>query len=206
MAIPNPNPNIEDGKKCDNKTYSSNKIEALVAAATELPTPEAGDAGKVLTVNDELGYDLETAPGDRLPETALADAGKVVTVNDAGDAYELDTPVAPTSIIDDSAAAANKVYSSNKVNTLLGGKVNTSDMTVKTADYTQDTAIAAGAVDSHDITVNNDVYGIIAGFLVTESTDIVPIRFYFNAAHTISFRVKNVGSAASTYKVYVYYI
>lgn len=60
MAIPNPNPNIEDGKKCDNKTYSSNKIESLIATATELPIPAAGDAGKVLTVNAaEEGYELE---------------------------------------------------------------------------------------------------------------------------------------------------
>ena len=75
MAIPNPNPNIEDGKKCDNKTYSSNKIESLVAAATELPTPEAGDAGKVLTVNAaEDGYELDFAGHDLIDDvTASSD-------------------------------------------------------------------------------------------------------------------------------------
>ena len=36
MAIPNPNPNIADGVKCDNKTYSSNKIEALISTATDI--------------------------------------------------------------------------------------------------------------------------------------------------------------------------
>ena len=61
MAIPNPNPNIADGIKCDNKTYSSNKIESLIQGATELPIPAAGDAGKALVVNsDEDGYELET--------------------------------------------------------------------------------------------------------------------------------------------------
>lgn len=61
MAIPNPNPNIADGIKSDNKTYSSNKIESLIASATELPIPAAGDAGKVLTVNaTEDGYELDT--------------------------------------------------------------------------------------------------------------------------------------------------
>ena len=61
MAIPNPNPNIADGIKCDNKTYSSNKIESMIKAATELPVPESGDAGKVLSVNDaEDGYELTT--------------------------------------------------------------------------------------------------------------------------------------------------
>lgn len=63
MAIPNPNPNIADGIKSDNKTYSSNKIESLISAATELPVPEEGDAGKVLAVNsDEDGYVLSDLP------------------------------------------------------------------------------------------------------------------------------------------------
>ena len=61
MSIPNPNPNIADGIKSDNKTYSSNKIESLISAATELPIPEAGDAGKVLTVNAGAdGFKLDT--------------------------------------------------------------------------------------------------------------------------------------------------
>lgn len=77
MAIPNPNPNIADGIKCDNKTYSSNKIESLISTATELPVPEAGDAGKVLTVNSDA------------------------------DGYELDTPVDPTSIIKINGATVN---------------------------------------------------------------------------------------------------
>lgn len=91
MAIPNPNPNIADGIKCDNKTYSSNKIEALISTATELPIPEAGDEGKVLTVNSDH------------------------------DGYELDTPVDPTSIIDDSASSETTVYSSDKVDDIESG-------------------------------------------------------------------------------------
>ena len=174
MAIPNPNPNIEDGKKCDNKTYSSNKIESLIAAATELPTPEAGDAGKVLTVNAaEDGYELDFAGHD---------------------------------LIDDNTASSDTVYSSSKVDTLLGSKVNTSSMTVKVADYTNSTGVAAGAIDTQSITVNDATFGIIAGFLVTDSTDIVPVQIHFSDSTTISFRVRNVGSASSTYKIYIKYI
>ena len=75
MAIPNPNPNIADGIKSDNKTYSSNKIESLIKTATELPIPEAGDAGKVLTVNsDSDGYELDYADHDLIDDnTASAD-------------------------------------------------------------------------------------------------------------------------------------
>lgn len=103
MAIPNPNPNIADGYKSDNKTYSSNKIESLITMATELPVPAAGDAGKVLTVN-------EGATG-----------------------YELDTPVAPTSIIDDEASSTSTVYSSDKVDTLLADKQDALSVTTSTA-------------------------------------------------------------------------
>lgn len=91
MAIPNPNPNIADGYSADNKTYSSNKIESLISAATELPTPAAGDAGKVLTVNgDADGYELDVIPSE-LPTPEAGDAGKLVAVNeDLG--YTLDPP------------------------------------------------------------------------------------------------------------------
>lgn len=63
MAIPNPNPNIEDGIKCDNKTWSSNKINDAIGSASGggVPTPEAADEGKVLSVNSEGEYTL-TAP------------------------------------------------------------------------------------------------------------------------------------------------
>lgn len=89
MAIPNPNPNIADGIKSDNKTYSSNKIESLIKTATELPIPEEGDAGKVLTVNsDSDGYELDVIPSE-LPTPEAGDEGKVLTVNAAEDGYEL---------------------------------------------------------------------------------------------------------------------
>ena len=89
MAIPNPNPNIADGIKSDNKTYSSNKIESLINTATELPIPEAGDAGKVLTVNSDAdGYELDVIPAE-LPTPEAGDAGKVLAVNSGEDGYEL---------------------------------------------------------------------------------------------------------------------
>lgn len=141
MAIPNPNPNIEDGKKCDNKTYSSNKIESLVAAATELPTPEAGDAGKVLTVNSDAdGYELDNVGG--IPSITSGDAGKVITVNAGANAYELATPVAPTSIINDSTASASSVYSSSKVDTLLSGKADAADVDNATISITRKAGIS----------------------------------------------------------------
>lgn len=96
MAIPNPNPNIADGIKCDNKTYSSNKIESLIKTATELPIPEEGDAGKVLAVDNELGYEL-AAPVD--PSVLIDDSASAETTTYSSDKIDTllsgkaDTPI-----------------------------------------------------------------------------------------------------------------
>lgn len=110
MAIPNPNPNIADGVKSDVTTYSSNKIESLISVATELPIPAAGDAGKVLTVNSDA------------------------------DGYELTTPVAPTSIIDDSASSETTVYSSDKVDNIAKDITDADNITV-TVDSSIDSSL-----------------------------------------------------------------
>lgn len=142
MAIPNPNPNIADGYPCDNKTYSSNKIEDLIQVATELPVIHDGDAGKVLTVNaDSDAYELDAIPTE-VPEIASGDAGKVITVNAGETAYELATPVEPESIIDDEASAADTVYSSSKVDTLLSDKQDAISVTTATATPEEGTTIA----------------------------------------------------------------
>lgn len=130
--IPNPNPNIADGVKADNTTYSSNKIESLIKTATELPIPEEGDAGKVLTVDNELGYELDVIPSE-LPTIGEGDDGKVLGV-DSGD-YALIPQVDPTDIIDDTASSATTVYSSDKVDTLLSGKQDALSVTVETGSY-----------------------------------------------------------------------
>ena len=127
MAIPNPNPNIADGIKSDNKTYSSNKIESLITSS-QIPVIGEGDEGKVVTVGD--------------------------------DCYELKTPVAPESIIDDSAAAADTVYSSSKIDTLLSEKQDTLSVTMESGSY------AAGLMEN-DSALSIITYGkvlVISGY------------------------------------------
>lgn len=142
MAIPNPNPNIADGIKSDNKTYSSNKIESLIQSATELPIPEAGDAGKVLTVNE------------------------------ANDGYEIKTPVAPTSIIDDSTAGSDTVYSSDKVDTQISTAISDKVRSVHTGwntTLTTDT-ITSGLVIA---IVNSKLYTVNIGTSTITVSDLV---------------------------------
>lgn len=195
MAIPNPNPNIEDGKKCDNKTYSSNKIEALVAAATELPTPESGDAGKVLTVNsDSDGYELDNVGG--IPSIAAGDAGKVITVNAGETAYELEAPLA----IDDSAASATSVYSSYKVDTLLSGKADNIELHTTLTHTTSGTVFNFDrAGDFIQISVNEDSQvqlptawasiGSLTTDYYTSGTGFTIIPFALVGGHQIDVRI-----------------
>ena len=111
MAIPNPYPNIADDVKSDVTTYSSNKIESLISTAKELPIPAAGDAGKVLTVNNDAdGYELDIIPSE-LPTPEAGDAGKVLTVNSNADGYELD--VIPAELPTPESGDAGKVLTVN---------------------------------------------------------------------------------------------
>lgn len=149
MAIPNPFPNIADDVKSDVTTYSSNKIESLISAATELPIPAAGDEGKVLTVNAEAtGYDLDVIPSE-LPVIGEGDDGKVLGV-DSGD-YALIPQVDPTDIIDDTASATTTVYSSDKVEDLL------EPLTKTTATVTVHTDVTAGDVSDAVIARSGNV-------------------------------------------------
>lgn len=138
MSIPNPNPNIADGIKSDNKTYSSNKIESLIKTATELPTPAAGDEGKVLTVNSgATGYDLESPvlPQNCIVDTATATAdttqGTLTTVHFTG----ITIPEGYT------IAAAADVSISGE---LLGAPVNFSDAESKITFTYYSTATRTG--------------------------------------------------------------
>lgn len=88
----NVNHPIKDGIIADNSTLSSRKIKEMVENATELPTPAAGDNGKVLTVNSDLKYDLETVPNE-VPKPTASKKGQIISVNSSGN-YELTKPSA----------------------------------------------------------------------------------------------------------------
>ena len=90
MAIPNPNPNIEDGAKMDNKTWSSNYISGKIQEATELPVVTSEDNGKVLTVSS--GAWAADYPGIDLIDDSTTSESKVwssdKTADEISDAAE----------------------------------------------------------------------------------------------------------------------
>ena len=183
MAIPNPNPNIADGLKCDNKTYSSNKIESLIKSS-QIPVIGEGDEGKVVTVGS--------------------------------DGYELDTPVAPESIIDDSASAADTVYSSSKVDDLLSDKASASDFAtlsglVSAMNIESVTRVAATATTGNSgniaLPYQNDGFTYIVGAMCTTSS-YVPGVWVSSTNNTwyMTIRGSDTWSTANNQEVNIRYL
>lgn len=192
MAIPNPNPNIADGIKCDNKTYSSNKIESLIKVATELPVPEAGDAGKVLTVNaDADGYELDVIPAE-LPTPEAGDAGKVLTVNAGEDGYELTTPVSSSDVSTAISTALDGVLKKTSVTatTSANGNIITpfplATGIVVCAVRTDDDAIVIPYLDASSTGTNYmfNVCAVTSGHAPIATTEVTIDIYYLDLTVT----------------------
>lgn len=82
MPIPNPNPNIADGKKCDNLTWSSNMIDKKIADSTGslLPDPSEHEGAYLKASDGEY-----IAAGVYIPvvlHDTLEASGTEITISD----------------------------------------------------------------------------------------------------------------------------
>ena len=90
------------------------------------------------------------------------------------------------------------------IDTRLSGKADI--VTVKQVAIDTAISVSANAIDTQTLTVNDAVYGIVTGFAITNSSEIVMMQCYFNGTSSISLRVKNVANSTQTYKATIQYI
>lgn len=91
-----------------------------------------------------------------------------------------------------------------EIDTELSGKAD--KVTVKQVTIDTAISVSANAIDTQTFTVNDAVYGIITGFAITNSPEIVIMQCYFNGTSSIGLRVKNVANSTQTYKATIQYI
>lgn len=81
MAIPLPNPNIDDFNTSDVKTWSSNKINSAISSSSGLPDVTPSDEGKTLMVNSSGEWDVENVPKELPNINPTLDPGKLLGID-----------------------------------------------------------------------------------------------------------------------------
>ncbi len=92
------------------------------------------------------------------------------------------------------------------VNEVNSGKTDKTSFTRKSFASTSPYSVEAGVIDTRTIAVNNATYGIIVGFAITNSSDVVMVQCFFNGLTEIQVRVRNLANYANTYNLTIFYI
>ena len=88
----------------------------------------------------------------------------------------------------------------------LSGKANTTTLAKKSVGLTEYVSISGNTIDTQSFSVNDATYGIICGFAVTNTPEVVVMQCYFDGTSTIYLRVRNVSASTQSYKATIYYI
>ena len=90
--------------------------------------------------------------------------------------------------------------------TALGNKPNTSTFARKFVNTASAVTVSANTIDTQDFTVNDSVYNIVVGFLISNSTNFAIVQCYFENSTTIRTRVRNLANTSDSYQIKVFYI
>lgn len=103
MPIPNPNPNIADGKKCDNLTWSSNMIDkkieesgAMVIDDSIVSEERTYSSHKIEAIVPDISYVTGTLEAG---ETSIELESDLITTNSMIDIYTDTFGVNPASVV-----------------------------------------------------------------------------------------------------------
>lgn len=170
-----------------------------------------------------LGAIKETAKGkniaDEYDDTQTYDKGDVViykntlyicTTNNTTGTWDATKWTATTidNVIGDlfSLTTSDKSSLVGAVNEVNSNKANKSSFTRKTFVSSSSYSVEPNVIDTRTIPINNATYGIIVGFAITNSSDVVMMQCYFNGLSEIQVRVRNLANYANIYNLTIFYI
>lgn len=195
-------------------------VEGLTYQGINLP---AGAGNK--TVENSLNYLLNAVGGD--PNGNISDSYDPTAAYVKGDLciYEnvLYICTAPTTgtfdpskwmatTIDNVIGDLSQLTTSDKsslvgaVNEVVSNKTDKSSFTRKSFASTSPYSVSANAIDTQTIAINNATYGIVVGFAITNSSDVVMMQCFFNGLSEIQVRVRNLANSTNTYNLRIFYI
>lgn len=92
------------------------------------------------------------------------------------------------------------------VNEVVTNKADKSSFTRKSFASSSPYSVSANAIDTQTIPINNATYGIVVGFAITNSSDVVMMQCFFNGLSEIQVRVRNLANFTNTYNLTIFYI
>lgn len=85
-------------------------------------------------------------------------------------------------------------------------KADKNNFAKKSVSLTEFASINGNMIDTKSFSVNDATYGIICGFAITNTPEVVVMQCYFDGTSTIYLRVRNVSASTQSYKAIVFYI
>ena len=156
----------------------------------------------LLTADEKTGFinttdETSQIYATEIPMSALDSDTVAEKLDDKVDKTDFDATLLP---IQSGSATNTKDY----IDSGLSGKADSGNFTPKVINQSSISVTASG-INTLAITVNNAVYGIVTGIIISGDA-VVPMQFYFSDINTLNVRLKNTLANNTTCNLAVYYI